>query len=483
MIALGLWGGPGSRDAAACLIVEGKIVAAVAEERLNGVKFAPDCWPTLAARACLSIAGLQPGDITALTCPKDMTGVLDWFQAEFQARPLLLRFDRSLCHAASAYHGSGYERALVAVLGHGGNHLFRARSGRLEPIKSDSPPLAEAYSEITRRLGFSPHADEYKVMGLAPYGRARYKLRPLLKGKNIETPERAPGQPLDRAHEDLAHSMQSLLNAELLKLLTAHTEGKEPICLTGALALNCACNGKLVASGRFGPLFVPPASGDDGLAMGAAYLAASGGHFLDHAFLGPELDLDAARTAITAAGLSYDEVSDPTEQAAALLAEGKTLGWVQGRMEWGPRALGNRSILADAGLPEMKARLNAQVKFREDFRPFAPSVLQERAEDYFALRQDSPFMTLAVPVTPKGAETFPATTHTDGTARVQTVENGPFADLIRAFDHRTGRPGLLNTSLNVMGQPLACSPEQALRVFTGSELDALMLGPFLLRKA
>ncbi|MCI0406305.1 MAG: hypothetical protein L0209_09620, partial [candidate division Zixibacteria bacterium] len=378
------------------------------------------------------------------------------------------------------------------------------------------------YSAFTYYLGFQVNSAEYKVMGLAPYGRPEYFdfiLKKLIDVKedgtfrlNLEyfaypygltmtnrkfaklfgRPVRKPEEPIEEFHKNLAASLQKVADLLMVRLARSvrRKTGQKNLCMAGGVALNCVANRKILDEAGFEGLFIQPAAGDAGGAVGAAFAAWN--LFLKkprsfawpHAFWGPEYSDQAigkllAQMKVRAVKYGKAELLSKT---AALLAEGKVLGWFAGREEFGPRALGNRSILADPRRSEMKDLVNAKIKFRESFRPFAPSVLYEKSQKYFELVDESPHMLLTAPV--KNSE-LPAVTHVDDTARVQTVrreQNPLFYDLLAEFEKKTGCPVLLNTSFNLRGEPIVSTPEDAYRTFLASGLDYLVLGPFLLDK-
>ena len=493
----------------------------------------------------------------------------------------LLFAEHHQSHAASAFYPSPFEDAVVLTMDGVGEWATTSvaigNGDDLEVVKEIHFPhsLGLLYSAFTFHTGFKVNSGEYKVMGLAPYGEPRYA--PLILDRVMDLkpdgtfrldldyfdyctgltmtnrkfdelfggPPRRPGEPLTRRHRDLAASVQAVVEEAVLRLTRSLREetGLRNLCLAGGVALNCVANGRVARDGRFEGIWVQPAAGDAGGALGAA-LAAShrllgvprvrastrrreGGRragaapapsvvsgdpdTMEGAFLGPEYDEAAIRSALETAGARFEVFDEErlVETAAEALASGRALGWFQGRMEFGPRALGNRSILADPRSPEMQRTLNLKIKYRESFRPFAPGVLAEEAADWFHLDRESPYMLLVaevhrkrrLPVEPSapadpGAETgfellaekrseIPAVTHVDGSARVQTVhrETNPlFHALLESFYRKTGCPVLVNTSFNVRGEPIVCTPEDAFRCFMGTELDALAIGGFFLRK-
>jgi len=299
-------------------------------------------------------------------------------------------------------------------------------------------------------------------------------------------------QEMGSAHQNLAASAQAHLEKTVLELIKPYREktGLRNLCLAGGVAMNCVMNQKLTESGLFDQVFIPPVASDNGLALGAALLAASSVEknplpTLRTAAWGPEYSEAEMENALREVGARCERVKDPAQIAAELIASGQIIGWHQGRMEYGARALGHRSILADPRIAEMKSRVNAVVKFREGFRPFAPSVTLEAAGEFFEKPCDSPFMTRTFDVKGAAREKIPAVTHADGTARVQTIDRATeplYHQLVTEVGKRTGIPVVLNTSFNIRGQPIVENPNQAISTFYGSGLDALLMGPFLLRK-
>ena len=358
-------------------------------------------------------------------------------------------------------------------------------------------------------------------MGLAPYGKDRYgscfqqmvtlrqgggiriDFKPLdyhlarsgiftpLTRERFGPPRQREGR-LEERHKDIAASLQVVLEQSALHAAEhLHREtGLTSLCLAGGVALNARMNQRLLELSSFERVFIQPAAGDAGTSLGAALAAAPPSRVEDHcrmhhAFLGPQFDQKRMKTEIAARGLQAEYCADIREKAARLLAEGKIVGWFQGRMEFGPRALGNRSILADPRKGDMKDILNHRVKHREAFRPFAPAVLAERTTEFFDTTDPAPFMTRVANVLPEARRRIPAVVHVDGTARLQTVarESNPmFYGLIEAFDRLTGVPVILNTSFNVRGEPIICTPEHALACYLGTGMDALAMGHFLLVK-
>jgi carbamoyltransferase len=438
--------------------------------------------------------------------------------------------DHHTTHAASAYFASPFDQAAILVVDGVGEWpvttFFRADGHRLKRLQTLSLPhsIGFYYSAFTDYLGFEPFDAEYKVMGLAAYGDpARYRdlfrdiVRLEPKGRyrldlsyfsfqydyGRETwysphlvdvfgppcpPDELPGQ----RYADIAASLQERTEDVIFHMADwlYQATGLPDLCLAGGVALNSVANGKLLRRGPFQRLYVQGAANDAGCALGAALYRAHGVHGLPwqemrHLYYGPGYPPAEIEKTLMATHMPYRAVDDPAETAAQLLAANKIVGWFQGRMEFGPRALGNRSILADPRQADMKDRINAAIKFREPFRPFAPSVLAERALEYFVDIDDSPFMILVTDVLPEKRAVVPAITHVDGTGRLHTVErdvNPLYWQVIHRFGELTGVPLVLNTSFNVRGQPIVNTPGEALATFYTSGLDALVIDRFLVEK-
>lgn len=569
-------------NASAAIVCDGRLVAAVEEERFNRVKYAAG-FPAQAIRYCLRAAGLTLADIDHVGVPRNpwarlgtklfyalrmpsfarerakvlvkFTGVPEALAQAFDADPknVRARFHRvehHLAHLASTFFVSPFETA--AVLSADGLGDFAStmwgtgRGNRINVMGSIAFPhsLGLYYTAVTQYLGFLKFGDEYKVMGLGAYGQPRdlEKFRRIVQTNEYngggfrlgleffthhrsgpemtwsdsgKTPElgrmfsdemskllgsaRNPAEPLEQRHRDLAASLQARLEEvlfEILRGLHART-GERAVCLAGGVAFNCVANGKIFGATPFEQVFVQPAAGDAGLAVGAAYhihhqiLGQPRGFVMEHAYWGPEFLKEDIRGAIDASGLTrsgFTVAEVPEEKLASVAAQhaadGKILGWFQGRAEWGPRALGNRSIVADPRRAEMKDILNRRIKHREIFRPFAPSILEEATGEYFEKSYPSPFMTLAYAVRPEKRSVIPAPTHVDGTGRLQTVSrnaNPRYWRLIREFANLTGVPVVLNTSFND-NEPIVCRPEEAIDCFLRTQMDVLVVGDFLITK-
>jgi carbamoyltransferase len=550
-------------DSAAALIVDGEFMVGVAEERISRSKHTGD-FPIGAIEACLREADLQVSDIDEIVHSFDYAPYRALYSLEPVSRELyrdvlsreafrarvktaLPQFpgervhhvDHHLAHAASAYFTSGWEECLVLVIdGMGEAHgasVYRASGGQLEAVHriSAADSLGIFYSIVTLHLGFDFNSDEYKIMGLAPYGdpeRFRaffdeavqlqqdggWNIGPLKLNKTREErenhlatrrhlserllPAREPEAEITSAHMDVAAGLQACLDRAFLHICTHFGErlGLTRLALAGGVALNTTANGKLLGSGAFEDIYVQPAAADDGSALGAAlYRSSLAGEVVNRRsptpFYGPAhslarieqalSELDEERASVT----RLPSLHDACEAAAELIAAGEVVAWYRGRMEFGPRALGHRSILADPARPQMRDRVNALVKMREAFRPFAPAVSLEEVSRWFEVpaRTQLPYMTVNVDVRPEHRAQLPAITHVDGSARVQTVasaDNQEFHELLRAVGRRTGREMVLNTSFNVKGQAIVNTPAEAIETFLSTGIQALFLENVLVRK-
>ena len=418
-----------------------------------------------------------------------------------------------LAHAASAFLPSPFARAAIHTLDGRGETATTAfgvgEGSEIEILSQVDMPhsLGILYEQVTEYLGFLHSSDEYKVMALASFGQPRYLeefrqvLRPGSGGDfsvcspRLEDrfgPRRLRGGPFEERHYDIASSLQVVLEETVLHLAEWLHEktGARDVCLAGGVALNCVMNARLRDRGPFERVWVQPAAGDAGTALGAALWVdarATGGerrYCMQQAYLGPSFSDDEIEGFLRWSRLPYRRLKDVAAETAALLADDRVIGWFQGRMEFGPRALGARSILASPISPDMQARLN-EIKDREDFRPVAPVVLEEAAADWFVNAIPSPFMLFVFDVRPEKAHLIPAVRHVDGTARIQTVNRSQhplYYDLLKAFEARTGVPILVNTSFNTRGEPIVCTPRDAVESFWTSPLDALVIGSFLLEK-
>jgi carbamoyltransferase len=553
-------------DSAAVLVRDGVVDRAVAEERLVREK-ATGAFPVRAIRQCLEHARLDPRDLECVAFGFDYAQHRDAFAGDpfyreqfaevydphLQVQRLEEHFPgvdwkskfvavpHHLAHAASAFYQSGFDESLVMVsdgMGEVDSMTIYTAAGNKFDLHARVPAfhsIGILYSVFTLYLGFDFNMDEYKVMGLAPYGdRRRYFNQVMdlvqlkddgtyaipLFGKNTtvaerEThggvlaaltglfgPARAPDGEMDQRFKDLAAAVQSVLQAVQLHVLRHFTgkTGLKNLCMAGGVALNCTNNGVVLRSRLFKRVFVQPASGDDGSALGAAlYVQHDRSPQLPAPRIaaplwGPSYGREeiattlASRTDVDAA--AFDTFPALAAAAVDRLGRGEILGWFQGAMEFGPRALGSRSILADPRPADMRTRVNMLVKKREGFRPFAPAVAAERASEYFEIERGDEetfaHMLFVVPVRKAYRDQLPAVTHVDGTARVQTVTratNERFYDLLDAFAATSGMPILLNTSFNVKGQPIVCTPTEAIDTFLAAGLDAMVLGDFVVTAA
>jgi carbamoyltransferase len=587
-------------DSAACLVVDGEIVAAAQEERFTRRKH-DAAFPSNAVAYCLREGGIAAKELdlvgfyekplvkfsrlleTYIACAPqglrsylmalpiwlteklwmtdDLRGHLEGYEGD------ILFGEHHESHAASAFYPSPFEQAAVVTIDGVGewatSSIGLGRGRELTLLREQRFPhsLGLLYSAFTYFTGFRVNSGEYKVMGLAPYGEPKYvkaikdhlvEIRDdgslwmnmdyftyphglTMTGTALEriigTPAREPETKLTQREMDLARSIQDITEEVMLKMTAfAHREtGMRDLCLAGGVALNCVGNGRLLREGPFEEIWIQPAAGDAGGALGVAlglwhrYLdkprvsAESTGAWqrasdvyadaMNGSFLGPAFSEREIAAWIESEGYSVDRFDRAAlaDHVAGLLANGKVVGLVQGRMEFGPRALGGRSIIGDARSPKMQSVMNLKIKYRESFRPFAPAVLREHVGDYFELDRDSPYMLLVADVVERrripmsesaqrlwGIEKLnvprsdiPAVTHVDYSARIQTVrrETSPlYYDIIDAFYRRTGCPVIVNTSFNVRGEPIVCTPQDAYRCFMRTEMDALVVENFVFRK-
>jgi carbamoyltransferase len=529
-------------DPAAALVIDGQTVAAAEEERFSrrkhGKRPVPfSAWelPEASAAWCLRQAGLSPADLDAVAYSFDPSlarspeqlGLHDPFDhvrvdyarraPQFLAEalpgldPAKVTFvPHHVAHAASAGPASPHRESAVLVLdgrGEAASHLAGVyRDGQLEPLAAQALPdsLGLVYEELTEHLGFLRSSDEYKVMALASYGKPRFQpqLQQWLHAEenggftahgvdwHALVPARAPGTPWNQDHADLAASVQCCLEDVLLEMTRwLHaTAGGHVLTMAGGVALNCVANARLAAQGPFREVWVQPAAGDAGTALGAAlHVAANGGETvapMPGAALGRGWSDAELRETLREAGVPFEEPADIAETVAEVLAADGIVAWYQGRSEFGPRALGHRSLLAHPGRPENLDRLN-RVKGREEFRPVAPMVLADRAGDIFDGQLPSPYMLFVHQVRREWRERIPAVVHTDGTARVQTVAEADeplVARLLRSFERRTGLPCVVNTSLNTAGRPMVDHPREALECLGSTPVDLLAIGPYAVRR-
>jgi carbamoyltransferase len=514
-----------------------------------------ETYLTVAPRGITSYLAAMPGWLTDKLFLKDrLRRELAAIGGDGGALPPILFTEHHESHAASAFYPSPFDQAAILCLDGVGEwattSAWLGDAGSIAPLWEIPFPhsLGLLYSAFTYYAGFRVNSGEHKLMGLAPYGEPRHvqaiydnlidvkedgSFRLNMRFFNYCTgltmtngrfdalfggPPRSPDAPLTQRDMDVARSIQVVTEEVMLRLArTLHREtGRRHLCLAGGVALNCVGNGRILREGPFDDLWIQPAAGDAGGAVGAALAAWHGirgaprraaGDAMRGSFLGPSFGDDEIERMLAARGARYERVEDQTlcERVAEALAKGQVVGWFQGRMEFGPRALGARSILGDPRSPQMQSVLNLKIKFRESFRPFAPAVLRERAAEYFDLAIDSPYMLLIVQVAERQRKsvrqdqqalagldrlqldrsTIPAVTHVDYSARVQTVDpetNPRFYRLLRAFDSLTGCPVLANTSFNVRGEPIVCTPDDAYRCFMRTGMDWLVVERYILDK-
>lgn len=576
-------------DSAACLLADSKIVAAAQEERFTRKKHDPS-FPVRAIEYCLKEGGIQIKDLDCVVfydkpiltfdrlldtfienapggyslfyqaMPVWLTQKLNFksylkkrFREHFRQVPAKILFtEHHESHAASAFFASPFEEAAVLCMDGVGEwattSLWHGQGHQLSPRWEIRFPhsLGMLYSAFTYYLGFRVNSGEYKVMGLAPYGKPRFRdliLKHLIDLKpdgsfrlNLKyfdyckrmrmtnaafdellgEPRRNPETELTQRHMDVARSIQDVTEEVVLRLARTAREqtGAKHLCLAGGVALNCVANGKILKEKIFDSVWVQPAAGDAGGALGAA-LSVYHQYYgqpriprdlMEGALLGPAYESEEITSFLSEQGIPFQTFADAEllERVADALAEEKVVGWFQGRMEFGPRALGARSILGDPRSTKMQSLLNLKIKYRESFRPFAPAITSNSVSRFFELDQESPYMLIVADVRSEhrlpdeesqhlwGIErlkfprsSIPAITHVDYSARIQTVSsehNPAFYGLLQAFERKTGIPILVNTSFNVRGEPLVCSPEDAYRCFMGTEMDVLVLGNTVLTK-
>lgn len=582
-------------DSAAALLKDGVIVAAAQEERFSRVKHDAS-FPRNAIAYCLAEAGIRIKDVDHIAFYEDSDLKFKRLQATYkdffpQSIPLILRslpkwlfrgdwrrglikqfeqefglrlsearfskFEHHLSHAASAFYPAPFDEAAILVIDGVGEFtttsIWHGKGNQIESKFEVQFPhsIGLLYSAFTYYTGFKVNSGEYKVMGLAPYGKPRFadvirdclfklsqdgsfkmdqsyfdyatgegmtrqKLHDLFGGA-----PREPETPVTQREMDIARSLQEVTEEAMLSLARRardETQSKH-LCLAGGVALNCVGNGKILNSGIFDRVWIQPAAGDAGGALGAALLhhyrslgkerKADAADAMFGAYLGPRFESTAVRKVLSARSAvfhHYDSEDALIQATAEILATGKVVGWHQGRMEFGPRALGARSILGDPRSPEMQRTMNLKIKYRESFRPFAPAVLKEHVHEYFDFEGESPYMLLVASVHERirlsknsredklfgidllnvPRSQLPAITHVDYSARIQTVDerrNPRFYQLLRAFYERTGCPVLVNTSFNVRGEPIVCTPDDSWRCFMRTEMDALVVENFILLKS
>ncbi len=560
----------GGHDSSAALLVNGKLVAACAQERYTRDKHSK-LFPTEAINDCLKAAGIKINQIQELAFVNDLKMMIrelylktalknddrlkfllndihrieEWqnmdkiIRAKLGYKGTIKYYRHHLCHVASSYFPSGFKNALCLSIDGVGEFetgiIASGKSGKIKILNNDNVypnSLGLLYSAITHYLGWKHHCDEGIIMGLAPYGDSRSKIirkknisylsifKKILQEKenfnykvNLEYidyfsardkwvtdkfikifgPKRNWNQPLTQHHKNIAAALQDQLeNVVLNQLKKARKIFKfDKLCLAGGVALNCSLNGKISKSKIFKEIFIQPASGDDGTAYGAALLAYSKNKKnylpkkMHNFYKGSNFSNGQIKNQLLKSKVKFTKPKNLYKEVSKYLKNGKIIGWFQGGAEFGPRALGNRSILCRPYPNSMKDYLNKRVKFREEFRPFAPSVLNEFREEFFHISQDSPHMLMACRAKKNKIKSIPATVHIDGTCRVQTVKkdiNLKFYNLIKNFYEESGVPVLLNTSFNIKGQPIVNTPKEAVETFKSTKIDVLAIGDYLLTK-
>jgi carbamoyltransferase len=536
MYILGIHGNFGRSDhAAAATIIRGsEIVAAAEEERFLRQKHATGLFPDRSIRYCLREADIDIHDVDVIAFPRNtwqhfQERLQAYFEYQFGHCPKIEFVQHHLAHVASVFFLSGFPRALCVSIDRSGDGIalavYRGSGSTLELLHEEPFPnsigLFAAF--MTQYLGFRSNHGEYKVMGLAAYGEPNIDLSFLLDVSenayhfhdeflheevlrpypgfpteqlpifNREAESKIPhrrfrDEPIQETHSNLAASIQHTIEQAVLAIIKRFKQdGDEYLCLSGGVAHNSTMNGKIASSGMFKDVYVPPAVGDAGTALGAAVAIAvdNGARFsrLESGLLGESFSEDQIQNLLRTCNVNFTHVEDPAETAAELLAKGDTIAWFQGRAELGSRALGARSLLANPSTADMKDKVN-RIKHRGDFQPFAPSVLADQVPKHFKSHVRSPFMSFAFPTVPDAASSFPAAIHVDGSARLQTVSatDGMYHSMIRKFYDLTGVLAVLNTSLNSNWEPIVHSPNDALAFFFSSHTDHLLLGPFLLSK-
>ena len=551
-------------DAGAALVHDGTLVAAAEEERFNRRKHCSD-FPELAIQYCLEEAGITTDQVDyigfyekpftkfdriLITCLagwpltylswvkamplwlKDKLRIGSLIQEKLNTEKDIIYCEHHLSHAASAFLVSPYEEAAIITADGVGEWTTTAwgvgRGNQIEIQKEIRFPhsVGLLFSAITAYLGFKINDAEWKVMGLAPYGKPAYvdQFREVVDIKDdgsfrlnmkyfshtystrsminrhwevlFGQPRRPSESELTSFHEDIAHSGQRIVEEIMVKMArhVCRETGMKNLCIAGGVGLNCVANWKIFQEAGFENIFIQPSAGDSGGALGTAFhiyntlLDNPRKYVMRHAYLGPSFTDEQIAAELDAHEARYETLDDEDElldRVSDLIADGKVIGWFQGRMEFGPRALGSRSILADPRDNKMKDVINSKVKFREAFRPFAPAIPREYAHEYFEIPKDmdAPFMLLVPRVREEKVSVIPAVTHEDRSGRVQTLteeDNGRFYRLVKRFGEKTGVPVVINTSFNVRGEPIVCTPRDAYKTFVNTGIDAMVIGKYVL---
>lgn len=540
MLVLGISGGfhQGCQDSSAVLMRDGKLILACEEERLNRIKYAPGQMPEKAIQWILEEAKISIQDIDLVGVHGSTFGeefkkrLKSYFNFRFQHAPPLLRFHHHLAHAASAYYASGFPSAMILTMDNSGDGVSTqagvGSEGKIKVLEQYKRPqsLGLFYSMMTQFCGFQKDSDEYKLMGLSSYGQPNYDLNPILsieKGSyelnedfiasmkpgrpqphkqeplfsdklisHLKLKPRRPTDPITQAYKDLAASVQYQLEKAVIELVTdLYKKTKiDHLCLAGGVALNCLANQKLADLDFIKNIYIQPASSDAGISLGAAYLGCLELEDktlpMDSPFLGPSYSNAEIFKELKSCEAPFKEIDNPEETGAKKLSQNKIIGWHQGAAEFGPRALGNRSILANPFDKSAKDKVNSKIKFRESFRPFGVSLLAEDKSDLLdSPLKGLPYMTITSKVKKPFSYKMPSITHIDGTTRPQTCseeQNQRYWNLLKSFGKKSGHGAVLNTSFNKNLEPIVNSPKEALAAFFSSGLDCLIMGNFLIEK-
>jgi len=553
-------------DAAACLVIDGKLIAAAEEERFTRIKH-DTSFPINAIGYCLEEAGIKPDEIDYVAFyekpllkfermisqhlemfPRSLwtfcVSIPSWLNEKLRVRKTIRKkigykgdimfVEHHMAHAASSYLVSPFKSAAILTIDGVGEWatttLGRAKGNDIKIEKEIHFPhsLGLLYSAMTAHLGFKVNDHEYKVMGLAPYGKPTYydKLKKVIKVNDDGSvrldmsyfiyhyksrmpsrkfikefgPTRKREEKVEQEHKDMAASLQKLTEEILLKLVN-HLYGmtkEKNLCMAGGVALNSVANGKILRNSKFRNIYIQAAAGDAGTCVGAAFYVYNSvfkkkrNYVMENAYLGPGFSTDYIRNYLKKNKIQFHEFKDDSslsKATAKLIYSNNVIGWFQGRMEFGPRALGARSILSNACNPEMRDILNAKVKHRELFRPFAPVVTEEDAYDYFDADKPLPlpadYMLMVYPIKEGKRKLIPAVTHVDGSGRLQTArkeQNKLYYSVIKEFEKLSGVPILINTSYNIRGEPIVCTPEHAYKCMMGTGIDYLVMDRFLIAR-
>lgn len=549
-------------DSAASLIEDGEFIAAAEEEKFTRQKH-DNSFPENAAEYCLKEAGITSEELDYITFYEKpliklerilqtfvetfpwsfrffYESIPEWINKKIRIRSTIrnkLDYEgeiiftgHHISHASTAFFASPFDESAIITIDGAGEWattgIYKGEDNKINPLEEIRFPhsLGLLYSTITSFLGFMVNNDEYKVMGLAAYGKPKYynffrnelldikedgsfnlnieyfsyRERSRMWSEKLEDKFGEPREKeseITRRDKDLAATLQKITEEIMIKTANHAYEitSKENLCLAGGVALNSLSNGRLRRETPFDKIWIQPAATDAGSSLGSALflnhqlLDNKRNYQMNHVFLGPEYSNQEIKNVLEKREADYRRLEREKllDKTTDLLSEGKVIGWFQGKLEWGPRALGNRSILADPRREEMKDIVNKKVKHREEFRPFAPSVLEEKADEYFDNEYESPFMLFVFNVRENKQDVIPAVTHVDGTSRIQTVnrqQNRLYYDLISKFEEKTGVPVLLNTSFNIRGEPIVRTPEQAWNDFQRTGIDVLVAGNYIVEK-